>query len=128
MNVRETPSGDWILCCFCASWWDNREHRPGGIERKPWTNDWRNKLMKNNKDFDGNKLKHCFGFPPCDQLTVGELKKQLANYPDSAKVYMEASNAYSRNDTSWAQRGLDTYPCKEDKEDKKALMIVGSIR
>jgi len=31
-NVR----GLDVLCCSCADWWDNRKHRPGGIERKPW--------------------------------------------------------------------------------------------
>ena len=128
VNKRETPSGDWLLCCCCASWWDNREHRPGGIERKPWTNDWRNKLMSNNKDFNGNKIKDFITFESCSQMTVGELKKRLADYPDDAKIYMEPSNAYNRNDTSWAQRLLDTYPCKEHKTGEKTLMFVGTLK
>jgi len=84
--------------------------------------------MKNDKDFDGNKLKTHFSFNPNGSLTVGELKERLSEYPDNAKIYMEASNAYNQNNTSWAQRALDTYPCKEHRTDKKALMIVGTVR
>ena len=84
--------------------------------------------MKHNKDFDGNEIKDFVAFERCEQLTVGELKKRLADFPDDAKVYMEPSNAYNRNNTSWSQRLLDTYPCKEDSTDKKALMIVGTLK
>jgi len=84
--------------------------------------------MKNDKDFDGKEIKSYIGFECCDQLTVGELKKRLEQYPDDTKVYIEASNAYNRNNTSWAQSALDTYPCKEDGADKKALMIVGTLK
>lgn len=121
-NVR----GSKTFCCSCADWWDNREHRPGGIEGKPWVHKWRMNLMKNKEDFDGNKLKNFM--ESGGQLTVGELKKRLVEYPDGAKIYMEASNAYIRNDTLWAQRALNTYPCREDMTDKKALMIVGSMK
>ena len=84
--------------------------------------------MKHNKDFNGNEIKDFVAFERCEQMTVGELKKRLADYPDDAKVYMEPSNAYNRNDTSWAQRLLDTYPSKEYKMDEEALMLVGTLK
>lgn len=84
--------------------------------------------MHNNKDFDGNEIKDFVSFERCEQLTVGELRKRLADFPDDAKIYMEPSNAYNRNDTSWAQRLLDTYPCKEYDTNEQALMFVGTLK
>lgn len=84
--------------------------------------------MKNNKDFNGNEIKNYIAFESCSQLTVGELKKRLADYPDDAKVYMEPSNAYNQNDTLWAQKALDTYPCKKYDTNEESLMIVGTLK
>lgn len=36
--ARVNKRGLDTFCCQCADWWDNREHRPGGIKRKPWMN------------------------------------------------------------------------------------------
>lgn len=80
------------------------------------------------KDFDGDKIKSCVSFECCSQLTVGELKKRLLLYPDDALIYIESSNSANRNDTSWSQIALEIYPCKQRYSDKKALMIVGSIK
>ena len=62
------------------------------------------------------------------QLTVGELKKVLQEYPDNAIVYMEPSNAHMKGkySTKFSQKAECTYPC--DNRGEKALMIVGSVR
>lgn len=84
-------------------------------------------MARHSNDFNGNKVKGYMAIECSTPLTVGELKRRLEEYPDDANIYIEASNSNIRNDTSWAQRALDTYPCK-GMSDKKALMIVGSMR
>ena len=64
------------------------------------------------------------------QLTVGNLKKVLDDYPDEAVIYMEPLNVYTKgkDSTSFSQRAEYTYSCIEHMSDKKALMIVGSVK
>ena len=63
-----------------------------------------------------------------DQMTAGELRKRLENYPDDARIFMEARNAYNRGNSLWAQELLDTYSCDDITRKKKAVMLVGSVR
>lgn len=77
------------------------------------------------KDFYGKELPKLWD---SHVMTVDDLKEQIKNYPDDAMIYMEASNAYNKNDTMWSQRAIGTYACTENMKDKKALMIVGTIR
>lgn len=105
------------------------------LEDKEFIEQCRNELnnaidsvVKQPRDFNGKKIKLYMEFECCDQLTVGELKKRLLDYPDDAIVYMEASNTYNRGDTFWSQKALDTYPCVDHDTNGKALMIVGDIR
>lgn len=82
-------------------------------------------MIDKTKDFNGNKLPH---FWDSERLTVGDLKKVLEEYEDTTRIYIEASNAYNKNDTMWSQKALRTYSCIEYDTKKKGLMIVGSIR
>lgn len=64
------------------------------------------------------------------QMTVGELKEVLKEYPDDAFVYVEPENANNIGNTVWAQKVLDSYCCVDTvargRED--VLMLVGDTR
>lgn len=64
------------------------------------------------------------------EMTVGELKEALEEYPEDAIIYMESSNAYikGKQTTQFSQRVESTYPCEAHHTKEKALMIVGSPR
>ena len=65
-----------------------------------------------------------------EQMTVGELKKLIKDYPNEAVIYMEPSNNLykGKKNTGFSQRAEGIYPCKEHRTDNIALMIVGSVR
>lgn len=64
------------------------------------------------------------------QMTMGKLKKAIEDYPDNAVIYMEPWNAYNKGkeNTRFSQKALYTYIFDDNMTDKKALMIVGSIK
>ena len=83
--------------------------------------------MKQNKDFDGNKLPTVYDSTA--PMTVGKLKEILEKYDDNAIVYSEPLNASNKNDTTWSSTFHGYYPCRKCMEkETKALMLVGSLR
>jgi len=63
------------------------------------------------------------------QMTVGELKEVLKEYPDSTRIFMESENTFiNQGNTIWAQKLLDSYCCEENVGHRDALMLVGDIR
>ena len=61
------------------------------------------------------------------QMTVGELKTALEEFPEDARIFIESENSHIRNDTTWAQEILDSYCCEDKMRKQKALMLVGSV-
>ena len=63
------------------------------------------------------------------QMTVGELKEVLKEYPDSTRIFMESENTFTnQGNTTWAQKVLDSYCCEEVIGHRDALMLVGDVR
>ena len=75
--------------------------------------------------------KQAFKYGECkrNQMTVGELKEVLKEYPDSTRIFIESENTFTKKgDTVWAQKVLDSYCCEEGIGHRDALMLVGGVR
>ena len=70
-----------------------------------------------------------FKFGECCQIqmTVGDLRNALDEYPSDTPVYIESENSHIKGDTNWAQQLLDSYCCEDKSTKRKALMLVGDI-
>lgn len=72
-----------------------------------------------------------FRYGECSQkqMTVGELRKVLKEYPNDTRIFVESENTITnQGNTLWAQKVLDSYCCEEKIKHRNALMLVGSVR
>ena len=72
-----------------------------------------------------------FRYGECSQkqMTVGELRKVLKEYPNDTRIFVESENTITnQGNTLWAQKVLDSYCCEEKIKHRDALMLVSDVR